>query len=67
MTQTLKLTGLDELLTIREVARRLRVEDVTVLRWIHRGALAAVPLPRIGKHCSYRVKKSTLDALIEQK
>ncbi len=30
---------MDELLTVSEVARRLRVDDTTVRRWIKSGAL----------------------------
>ncbi len=56
---------LDELLTVREVARRLRVDDTTVRRWIKTGALVAVTLPHKGKRQAYRVKKSTLDKLLQ--
>lgn len=56
---------LDELLTVREVARRLRVDDTTVRRWIKTGALIAVTLPHKGKRQAYRVKKSTLDKLLQ--
>ena len=52
-----------ELLTVREVARHLRVDDTTVRRWIKSGALDAVALPHSGKRCGYRVRKHTLDAL----
>ena len=31
---------MEELLTVREVARRLRVDDTTVRRWISTGAAA---------------------------
>ncbi|MFL5628155.1 MAG: helix-turn-helix domain-containing protein [Ktedonobacteraceae bacterium] len=55
----------EELLTVREVARRLRVDDTTVRRWIKSGALAAITLPHRGKRQAYRVKKSTLDALLK--
>jgi excisionase family DNA binding protein len=55
-------TGRD-LLTVREVARNLRVDDTTVRRWIKSGALDAVALPHTGKRCGYRVRKNTLDAL----
>jgi excisionase family DNA binding protein len=54
----------EELLTVREVARRLRVDDTTVRRWIKSGALEAITLPHRGKRQAYRVKKSTLDALL---
>jgi excisionase family DNA binding protein len=56
---------MDELLTVREVARRLRVDDTTVRRWIKTGALVAVTLPHKGRRQAYRVKKSTLDKLLQ--
>lgn len=55
----------DELLTVREVARRLRVDDTTVRRWIKSGALEAITLPHRGKRQAYRVKKSTMDNLLK--
>jgi excisionase family DNA binding protein len=54
----------EELLTVREVARRLRVDDTTVRRWIKSGALEAITLPHRGKRQAYRVKKSTMDRLL---
>lgn len=54
----------EELLTIHEVSLRLRVNDTTVRRWIKIGALEAVALPRPGERQSYRIKKSTIDALL---
>ncbi len=54
----------DELLTVREVARRLRVDDTTVRRWIKSGALEAITLPHKAKRQAYRVKQSTLDVLL---
>ena len=54
----------DDLLTVREVARRLRVDDTTVRRWIKSGALEAITLPHQGKRQAYRIKKSTLDSLL---
>jgi excisionase family DNA binding protein len=54
----------EELLTVREVARRLRVDDTTVRRWIKSGALEAITLPHRGKRQAYRIKKSTLDVLL---
>lgn len=53
-----------ELLTVHEVAKRLRVDDTTVRRWIKSGAMEAIALPHRGKRQAYRVKKSTLDALL---
>jgi len=54
----------DDLLTIHEVAKRLRVDDTTVRRWINNGVLDAVTLPHLGKRRGYRVKKTTLDTLL---
>jgi excisionase family DNA binding protein len=59
-----KGTG-EDLLTVREVARHLRVDDTTVRRWIKCGALEAITLPHRGKRRGYRVRKNTLDALFE--
>ena len=56
---------MEELLTVREVAHRLRVDDTTVRRWIKSGALEAITLPHRGKRQAYRVKKSTLDILLK--
>jgi excisionase family DNA binding protein len=55
----------DELLTVHEVARRLRVDDTTVRRWINNGILEAITLPHSGKRRGYRVKQSTLDELLK--
>jgi excisionase family DNA binding protein len=54
----------DELLTVREVARRLRVDGTTVRRWIKSGALEAITLPHRGKRQAYRIKQSTMDTLL---
>jgi len=56
---------IEELLTVREVARRLRVDDTTVRRWIKSGALEAITLPHRGRRQAYRIKKSTLDKLLK--
>lgn len=56
---------MEELLTVRDVAQHLRVDGTTVRRWINAGALQAVTLPHVGKRQAYRVKRSTLDALLE--
>ena len=61
---TARSEDVEELLTVREIARRLRVDDTTVRRWIKSGALEAISLPHRGKRQAYRVKKSTLDNLL---
>lgn len=55
----------DELLTVHEVAQRLRVDDTTVRRWIKNGILDAVILPHRGKREVYRVKRHTLEGLLK--
>ena len=55
----------EKLLTVREVARRLRVDDTTVRRWIKSGSLQAITLPHKGRRQAYRVKQSTLDELLK--
>ena len=54
----------DDLLTIAEVARWLRVDPTTVRRWIKCGALEAITLPHRGKRQAYRVKRSTMLQLV---
>ncbi len=50
----------DELLSVPEVAERLKISPQTIYRWIDEGTLAAI---RIGRQ--YRVKESTLERLME--
>ena len=56
----------DELLTVHEVATKLRVDDTTVRRWITNNVLPAVLLPHPGKRRGYRIRQSTIDALLSQ-
>ena len=53
-----------DLLTVREVAKQLRVDDTTVRRWIKNGVLDAITLPHRGTRQAYRIRRSTLDALL---
>lgn len=53
-----------DLLKIREVARRLRVDDTTVRRWIASGALPAIKLPTNGHRMVYRIKQEDLNAIL---
>ena len=55
-----------DLLTVREVAKRLRVDDTTVRRWIKLGVLDAITLPHRGARQAYRIRRSTLEALLAQ-
>jgi excisionase family DNA binding protein len=54
----------EALLTVGEVARRLRVDTTTVRRWISTGTLDAVVLPHRGKRQAYRIRQGTLDQLL---
>lgn len=54
----------DALLTIREVARALRVDTTTVRRWIKLGILEAIILPHVRTRQAYRVKKSVVDRVL---
>lgn len=53
-----------ELLTVREVANQLRVDDTTVRRWIKNGVLEAITLPHKGERQAYRIRRATLDTLL---
>jgi excisionase family DNA binding protein len=53
-----------DLLTVREVAQQLRVDDTTVRRWIKNGVLEAITLPHRGARQAYRIRQATLDALL---
>jgi len=53
-----------DLLTVREVAKQLRVDDTTVRRWIKNGVLEAITLPHRGTRQAYRIRRKTLDALL---
>jgi excisionase family DNA binding protein len=57
-------TPMDELLTVHEVAKRLRVDDTTVRRWVTSGVLDAIRLPHKGKRQAYRIRQTTLDKII---
>jgi excisionase family DNA binding protein len=54
----------DDLLTVSEVARRLRVDTTTVRRWVTVGSLEAVILPHHGKRLIYRIRQSTLNDIL---
>ena len=54
-----------DLLTVREIAKQLRVDDTTVRRWIKNGILEAITLPHRGTRQAYRIRRSTLNTLLE--
>lgn len=54
----------EELLTVRQVARIFRVDETTVRRWIVHKSLDAVSLPYRNKRIMYRIRRSTVEALL---
>ena len=54
----------EELLTVRQVAQIFRVDETTVRRWIVHKSLDAVSLPHRNKRTMYRIRKSTVDAML---
>jgi excisionase family DNA binding protein len=54
----------EKLLTIQEVANKLRVDETTVRRWIKQGILKAILLPYRGIKMKYRIKQSVLDNIL---
>jgi excisionase family DNA binding protein len=55
---------MNELLKISEVAKHLKVGDGTVRRWIKKGLLEGVELPRRGKKQGYRVRLDTIEKIV---
>ncbi len=50
-----------ELLTVPEVANRLRMTAMTIYRWIENGKLPAI---QVGKH--YRIRAADVDEMLER-
>ena len=55
---------MSELMTVKEVADILRVDDTTVRRWVKQGALEAVILPHKHERQAYRIRRETLDKIL---
>ncbi len=55
----------DPLLTVPEVAARLRLKPETVRRWLRSGRLAGISLG--SDHAGWRVRESSLAAFLEPK
>ena len=53
----------DRWLTVGEVAEQLRVNEVTVRRWIQRKELPALNVG--GKRPEYRIRQSAFDTFVE--
>ena len=55
----------DDLMTMREVARQLRMDEATVRRWAHSGIIDVIRLPQAGPNVRYRMRRTAFDALFE--
>jgi excisionase family DNA binding protein len=53
----------ENMLTIDEIAKQLRVNEKTVRNWITSGELPAFPIGKRG----YRISKSDLDVFIDER
>lgn len=53
----------DEMLTVQEVVRQMKVSDKTVRNWIDKEGLVAFPIGKRG----YRIAKSDLLAFINER
>jgi excisionase family DNA binding protein len=58
---------MDEFLTVPEVAEQLQRKPGTIRRWIHQGQIDAHKLPSSGKLHHYRIKKTVVEALEQQR
>jgi excisionase family DNA binding protein len=52
----------EDYFTPREIAKRFRVDDTTVRRWIRTGALEAETI-REGRRNRHRIKRATIETL----
>ncbi len=52
----------DEVMTVEEIAKQLRVHPRTVRNWITSGELAAIDIGR-----GYRITKSDFDTFVEKR
>jgi excisionase family DNA binding protein len=57
--------AMNELLTVGEVARILRVDNTTVRRWVKQGSLEAIALPHVNMRQVYRIKRETLNKVLQ--
>ncbi len=55
----------EQMFTIKQVARRMNVDEKTVRRWIQRGALRAINIG--GLRPEYRIRPSDLEDFIENR
>ncbi len=58
---------MSDLLTVSEVAEILRVDDTTVRRWVKQGVLEAIILPHVNERLAYRIKRETLNRILESR
>lgn len=61
----IKTQPTEQLLTVREAAKALRVHEMTIKRWINGGVMAAIRLPGAGRS-RWRIKASTVAAILNE-
>jgi excisionase family DNA binding protein len=66
-TITPKELGLEEMLTVTQVAEMLRVDISTVTRWIRIGAMEATQGRSTRNRLKYCIKLSTITAMMGEK
>ena len=54
------------LITVKELAQELRVDETTVRRWAKQGILDVVTLPHRGKRRMLRIKRATLYTILNR-
>jgi excisionase family DNA binding protein len=55
----------NELMTVDEVAKVLRLDPTTIRRYVKQGILEAVVLPHANKRQAYRIKRETLNKILD--
>ncbi len=55
----------ERLWTVGEVAKKLRVDETTVRRWLTSGVLEGISLPHKGKRQTYRIRQSAIDRIMQ--
>lgn len=56
---------MNDLLTVEEVAKMLRVDSTTIRRWMRAGALPAIVLPKRGKREVLRIRRADIEAILQ--
>lgn len=58
---------MEKLLTVKEVAEKLRIDETTVYKWADQGRLVYIDLGRKNRHRCLRFLEKDLEHLIAEK